>query len=126
MAIVERLRAIVEGMPPDGAVTLPVAFLTGLIESEGAEPGMGKLLTLGDVAEIAGRSVSTIRSWCNSGQIAGAFRLQGRDWRIPAADLQRFIERQQSAEYELPTVHDAGSVDIEGWQKHFPPDKGAA
>ena len=126
MGLTDRLRAIIDGMPADGAVTLPVAFLSRLIEAEGDSPGMGRLLTLEGTAEIVSRSPSTIRTWLNTGQLTGAFKLQGRAWRIPEADLQRFIERQQDAGHGPPTVREAGPVDLGAWREHVKPDQGAA
>ena len=126
MGLVDRLKAIIEAMPPDGAVQLPVAFLSQLIEAEAAESGMGRLLTLEQAGEVVGRSPGTIRTWANSGQLEGAFKLQNRSWRVPEKALQSFIERQQAGEHEAPTVRNSGSVDISAWREHVPPEKGAA
>ena len=125
MGIIDRLKAIIEGMPQDGAVQLPVAFLSRLIEAEAADSGMGRLLTLEEAGDIVGRSPGTIRTWANSGQLEGAFKLQGRSWRIPESAIQLFVERQQSGEYEPPTVRN-GSVDLGAWRNLTPPEKGAA
>jgi len=73
MGLVDRLKAIIEGMPQDGSVQLPVAFLSQLIEAEGAGPGVGRLLTLQEAGDIVGRSPGTIRTWANSGQLEGAY-----------------------------------------------------
>ena len=125
MALVDRLKAIIDGMPPDGAVTLPVAFLSRLIEAETAESGMGRLLTLEEVGDTVGRSPSTVRTWLNTGQLDG-FKLNARSWRIRESALRSFIERQESGEHEPPSVRGSGAVDISAWREHVLPDKGVA
>lgn len=114
MSLRVELAAIVRGMPEGSAVSLPVEWLRGLLEAEpsgGDEPD--QLLTLEQIAEIAGRSISTVRSWCNSGQIEGAFRLHGREWRIPSGAWRRHLESLQS------DVEDARMV------QHRPADLGS-
>ena len=125
MGLVDRLRAIVDPMPADASVTLPVAFLRGLLEAEGDTPGMDRLLTLEEAGTIVGRSPSTVRTWLNTDRLSG-FKLNGRSWRIRGSALRSFIERQESGGHEPPTVRGAGAVDIGDWRKHVPPDKGAA
>ena len=126
MGLVDRMRAIVEPMPDDASVTLSVEWLRGQLAEEG-EQGVGRLLTLEEAGEIVGRSPSTIRTWANGGQLNGAFKLQGRSWRIPEATVQRFIERQQSGEHELPMVARSGPVDLGDWRKHVKPgERGVA
>ena len=126
MSLIDRLRAIIDGMPDGGSVSLPVAWLRDLLDAEGDAPGIGRLLTLDEAGEVVGRSPGTIRTWANSGQLEGAFKLQGRSWRVPERVLRSFIERQQAGEHEAPTVRSTGSVDISAWREHVPPEKGAA
>ena len=125
MGLVDRLKAIIDGMPQDGAVTLSVAFLSRLIEAEAAESGMGRLLTLEEAGDIVGRSPSTVRTWLNTGQLDG-FKLNARSWRIRESALRTFIERQESGGHEPPTVRNSGSVHISAWREHVSPDKGVA
>ena len=122
MSIVERLRAIVDPMPADGSVSLPVAWLRELLEAEGAEPGMGRLLTLEEAGKIVGRSPSTVRTWLNTGALDG-FKLNARSWRVRESALQSYLKRQESGE---PTVSDTGPVDLDAWRELSPPNGGAA
>ena len=126
MALVDRLKAVIDGMPDDGSVSLPVTWLRGLLDAEGDSPGTGRLLTLQEAGYIVGRSAGTVRTWANSGQLEGAFKLQGRSWRISESAIQLFVERQQSGEHEPPTVRNSGGVDIGAWRQHLPPDRGVA
>ncbi len=118
------LRAIVEHMPIDGAVTLPVTWLQDLLDAEGDSSGM-RLLTLEETAELVGRSVSTVRTWLNTGHLDG-FKLRGRSWRVPERALQAFIEHQQSGNHEPPAIRSSASADLGGWRKHFKAEYGAA
>ena len=119
------LREIVRNMPPEGSVTLPVTWLRDLLDAEGDSFPM-RLLNLDEAAVIVGRSSSTIRTWCNSGALGGAFKLSGRTWRIPEADLRRFLERQQSVERQPATVRADGPVDLSAWRKHVEAKNGSA
>ncbi len=87
MGLVDRLKAIIEGMPDGGSVSLPVTWLRDLLDAEGDSPGTGRLLTLEEAGDIVGRSAGTVRTWANSGQLEGAFKLQGRSWRVPESAI---------------------------------------
>ena len=71
-------------------------------------------LTLAEMAAEVGRAVSTVRSWCNSKRIAGAYRLNGRDWRIPRTALRRFLDDQGRADAQHEVQH--GDVDWDSWK----------
>ena len=50
------------------------------------------------VAELAARfhrSTSTVRDWCEHGRFGGAYKLNGRDWRIPQAAVDTFLAEQR-------------------------------
>ena len=111
------LREIVRHMPAEGSVSLPVSWLKELL-AEGVEPGT-RLLTLEEASEVVNRSPSTIRTWANTGQLDGAFKLQGRSWRIPASAIESLIERQQSGQHEPPTVQGDGPVNLSSWRQHM-------
>ena len=46
--------------------------------------------------------MSTVRTWANSGKLEGAFRLNGRDWRVPASTLKKYLAGQQQKTEDLP------------------------
>ena len=124
MSLVDRLRSIVDSMPPDGSVTLSVAFLRGLLDAEGDSRGDGRLLTLEEAGDIVGRSPGTIRTWANSFQLEGAFKLQNRSLRVPERALHSFIERQQSGEHEARTVRLSLSFVLCVFRRPFQPHQG--
>lgn len=97
-----RLRALLgelhAALPPGApvTVTLPREWVAALVESADgprtAEDGsQGVPMTAGKVGDLLGRSAASVRAWCASGRLPGAFRLQGREWRIPRAALDRFL-----------------------------------
>jgi excisionase family DNA binding protein len=50
------------------------------------------------VAELAARfhrSPSTVRDWCEHHRFDGAYKLNGRDWRIPRAAVDAFLAEQR-------------------------------
>jgi len=76
------LRAL-QALPAAASLTLAVGELR---EALGDQVGPADL----DVATVArrfDRSPSTVRSWCETGLLPGAYRLRGRSWRIPPAAL---------------------------------------
>lgn len=115
MSLRNQLRTMVEAMPAGSSVSLPVDFLRGLLDEisrAGDQPD--RLLTLEDVAGEVGRAVSTVRTWCNTGALEGAFRLNGRDWRIPEDALRRYLEAQANPEPPPVATED---VDLGAWRR---------
>ena len=56
-----------------------------------------RMLTLADVAEILDITVPTARSFVRQGEILG-FQVGGRGmWRVEAADLTAYVEREKAA-----------------------------
>jgi hypothetical protein len=47
-------------------------------------------LTAAEVARLMARDEKTVASWCRVGLLSGAYRLRGREWRIPRASLAAF------------------------------------
>jgi Helix-turn-helix domain len=92
------LRALAESLPPGWPVTLPrEALLEMLGDVPASETG---LLTVSQIAAQLHRSPSTVRGWCEAGRFAGAFKLEGRDWRVPAHALESFLSGQLPHEGE--------------------------
>lgn len=99
MTLADRLAAVVDGMPEDGAVTLPVAWLRAQLEAEESGDGAGGRianLTVEEVAEELGRRPSTIRGYLGSGDLRG-YKLRGREWRIPRGAVREFVDARGMA-----------------------------
>ena len=99
-------------MPPGSSVVLPADWLRGeLLAEDDNDDGILGDLTLVQVADALDRSVSTIRTWCNSNRMVGAYKL-GRSWRIPRAALDSL--RNGPVEAPTPLSRDA---DLGAWRK---------
>ncbi len=94
----DRLRDLAERLPPGGFLTLS---RDGLLELAAEDDGPAARATLPadlTVAELAARfhrGASTVRAWCERGRFEGAYKLNGRDWRIPQAALDAFLADQR-------------------------------
>lgn len=83
-----RLRGALDPLP-DGAL-VPVAWVRALVQDCGGQEAVD--LTVEEAGRLLHRAPSTMRTWCARGHIPGAYRLAGREWRIPRAALQALGE----------------------------------
>lgn len=86
----------------------------GDVPAEGSD---GEDLTLEEAAERVHRAASTVRGWCNSGVLAGAYRLNGRDWRIPPAALRAYLDRQGERARTTAAPRRGKAADLGAWRK---------
>jgi excisionase family DNA binding protein len=56
--------------------------------------------TVAELATRFHRSASTVRDWCEHARFEGAYKLNGRDWRIPLAALDAFLAEQRAEKQE--------------------------
>jgi hypothetical protein len=95
---IAELRELAERLPPGWPVTLPREALLEALA--GVQSATGDVLTVAQIADRLRRSASTVRGWCEAGRFADAFKLNGRDWRVPVASLEVFLRGQRP---ERPT-----------------------
>ena len=98
MNLADRLRELAERLPPGGSLTLSREGLLGLAAVDGDHEDQAaerREFTVGELATRFHRSASTVRGWCEHGCFAGAYKLNGRDWRIPLAALDAFLAEQR-------------------------------
>ena len=121
----EGLQALASALPPGSAVSVPREWLLELLggpavrhhAQRGAAPAD---LTVADLSARFGRQVSTVRGWVERGLFPGAYRFQGREWRIPAASLEAFESRQRkSGEANRPGTmsRSAPVADLSDWRE---------
>lgn len=103
----DRLRRIVDALPPGAAATLPRDTLAEWIGAEDPEPLAD--LTVKEVAEIVKRAPSTVRGWCQAGEL-DSYLFQGREYRVTRAALRAFQDRQAAPE------DDPGDDDLSSWR----------
>jgi excisionase family DNA binding protein len=96
VGLIEQLRAMAEATPPGGPVTLPADWLRSELEAEENSPPDHPAdtpdLTIELLATELRRSGSTVRGWLGEGRFPNAYKLRGRDWRIPRADVRQFLK----------------------------------
>lgn len=132
MTLRAKLEALVNAAP--AGTMVPVSSLAEWIAAESDVPSTlpdgnrtGATIDL-SVAELArqyGRCASTIRTWCEQDLLPGAYKLRGKEWRIPASaveSMQRTAREQHAA--SGPTKAAApeapASPDIGAWREHLP------
>jgi excisionase family DNA binding protein len=77
-------------------------------------------LTVEELAAELRRGPSTVRGWLGAGEFPGAYRMNGREWRIPRGDVAAYLDRQRP----VPVVESASpvrskkSVDLGSWRQH--------
>jgi hypothetical protein len=55
--------------------------------AEQVRPATERELTVGDLCDRYARKGSAVRAWLEAGRFPGAYKLNGRDWRIPLVAL---------------------------------------
>ena len=90
----EELRELAARLPPGSSVTLPRgALLEAVGEPSRSQPSAD--LTVAQLAARFYRSPSTVRAWVEAGRFPDAYKLEGRDWRVPELSVTAFIAAQR-------------------------------
>ena len=114
----ERLAQVARLLPPGSAVLLPLESLLEEGQHDNGSDDRLADLTVNEVAKELGRSPSAIRGWCAIGHIPGAYKLRGREWRIPQAALSEFIGRQANKQEPVCTPsHRKRGADLGSWRR---------
>ena len=114
------LQAVASWSKPESVIPVPVTWLRLLLaaQSDGAE--RHRDLTAKQVADMVGRAPSTIRSWLGQGLVPGAYRLRGREWRIPRAGLKAMLGDDVGSANLTPAdptiVH---GRDLSAWRRYW-------
>ena len=98
MNLADRLRELAEHLPPGGSLTLTRDGLLDLAAADGGQadqPAADADFTVAELATRFHRSASTVRGWCEHGRFEGAYKLNGRDWRIPKTAVDAFLSEQR-------------------------------
>lgn len=118
------LRALAEALPDDAAVPVPKAWLLELLDAGNpdATPQVPSAdLTVAQVAARFERDPSTVRGWVAAGQFPEAYRLQGRELRIPLAAVLAFEARQRTPgaarRARAPARRSRKPADLGAWRK---------
>jgi len=52
-------------------------------------------LTIADLAGLFHKRPSTVRAWVERGDFPGAYKLYGKEWRVPMSAVEAFQDRQR-------------------------------
>lgn len=125
--VVELLRSLPPGTSMDAAAV--AAWLAPFAETDARESPASAMepavdLTVDQVADRFQRGTSTVRTWCASGEFPNAYRLHGREWRIPSADVEAMQAREAarhraSASKPAPVDRADGEPDLSSWRRHL-------
>lgn len=124
MALRDSIQALVSAASPDTLV--PVRWLAQLLAADSdtslPAPETGVDLTVAQLAARFGKSTSTIRTWLERGDFPGAYRLHGREWRVPATSIAS-MQQQQAEAHKTPRTRASSArrtTDISEWRHHMP------
>jgi len=92
MKLSDQIRRIVEALPIDGEVILKVKTLSEWLDEAGPG-GFDPDYTVKDVAELYGKTPCTVTAWIRDKKLR-AYKLNGKEYRIPADALEEFRQRQ--------------------------------
>lgn len=117
----DRLRALADALPDDGSVSFTRDDLLSMLAAAG-EPsessGVTVDLTVVEVARLLSRAPGTVRGWCASGELEGAYRFNSREWRVPPAAVA-LLQRKQAGANTVLKPHsksDAQEADLGAWR----------
>ena len=117
--LLERLRRDVEAMPP-GAL-LPRDWLLDRLADDRPSPslptGPAPKVDLGvrDISRLFGKRPSTVRAWLERGDFPGAYKLQGKEWRVPEGGIDAFQDRQRTGAHAAQRGGTSGR--LSDWRK---------
>ena len=115
---VERLVAELQALPPGSLV--PRDWILGRLADHPPTPGTpfpvpapAVDLTVDSLAPLFGKRPSTVRAWIERGDFPGAYKLHGKEWRIPPSALDAFQHTQRSRSVK---PHAGVKADLSAWR----------
>jgi len=104
MTALERLRQAAELLPAGTSLTVSREALLEALG--GVDRPVGPDLTVAELSARFHRAPSTVRAWLEAGRFPAAYKLNGRDWRVPPAALESFRAAQHTG--------------LRAWRAHAP------
>ena len=99
----ESLRNVLAAMPAgtlvprDWVLEQLSECLPGVLAVETPAPPACLDLTIRDLAKLFGKQPSTVRAWVERGDFPGAYKLHGKEWRVPVSSVEAFQNGQRGA-----------------------------
>jgi excisionase family DNA binding protein len=114
------LHEMVAALPDTASITVPVAtvreWLQGSQVPKMIAPTFVADLTADEIAQALGKKPSTVRGWLNAGQIPDAYKLNGKEWRVPVEALNAFQGSQRESQ-PAPRLSDRGAKRLGDWRR---------
>jgi excisionase family DNA binding protein len=124
MSLRDAVAALVAAAPTDA--TIPVRWLAEQLEADSAgvvvvvDSRLSVDLTVDELAARLNRGASTIRTWLANGDLPGAYRNHGREWRIPVAAVDA-MQRAEATRHAKPAAPAApAAAELSDWRQHLP------
>lgn len=104
-ALAAAILGVLEAVAPDDAAT-------GNVDTTSHD------LSVSELCARYQRSPSTVRGWLEAGRFPGAYKLNGRDWRVPPDALAAFqsAQRTQTPVVTAPTPS-SQPADLRAWRR---------
>ncbi len=93
MRLSDWLARMIDGMPDDGSIILPVETVKERLKENGS--GLDHDFTVEDVGVFFNRSPVTVRAWIRKGWL-DAYRFLGNEYRITPLALEQFQEGERN------------------------------
>lgn len=75
--------------------------------------------TIRDLAHVFGKRPSTVRAWVEHGDFPGAYKLHGKEWRVPASAVEAFQDRQRHRKSSSRSAETESR--LSAWRRVRPP-----
>lgn len=113
------LSSAVQGLPDDAHLSLPVGWLREKLNEDPPE-SFSADLTVKKAGELLDRHHTTVAAWCRQGRISQAYKMNGREWRIPPAALEAFQRQLRNGDGDRsPRPSTNGrEADLSAWREH--------
>lgn len=110
------LRALAESLPAGTSIPVPREALLQLLDGSAdvCKTSETRDLTVTDLAARFDRKPSAVRAWLERGDFPQAYKLNGREWRVPASSVEAFQMRQRAGKGSTKNVATVGLGD---WRK---------
>jgi len=103
-------------VPRDWVLEQLSADILGLQGAVTPAPPARVDLTIRDLAQLFGKQPSTVRAWVERGDFPGAYKLHGKEWRVPVTSVEAFQNRQRGA---------TSATRLSAWRSVRRPDAGS-
>jgi excisionase family DNA binding protein len=125
MSLRDAIAALVAAAPVDA--TIPVRWLAEQLKCDAAitdsatrDLRVSVDLTVDQLAVRLNRGASTIRTWLANGDLPGAYRNHGREWRIPVTAVEAMQRAEAQRHVKSAAAPAPAAAELSDWRRHLP------